>query len=129
MYPACWVDPGAEKEIAMPRIVRISREGKIYNQDYRVRVNKNNNDDVLWIDVENGGPWTIVFDAKSSSPPRISSQSRAAALSASPVTQSTTEGSKGSTGGPVNGVPERTYRYNVKNAAGQITDDPDVDVE
>jgi hypothetical protein len=112
----------------MPIIVRINRQGKVYNQDYRVRVKKSLNEDVLWIDVENGGPWTIEFGAKSSSAPTTYTLASGSPFSQPSYTVDN-GASKGSTGGPVNGTVQRTYRYNVRNAAGEVTDDPDVDVE
>ena len=110
------------------RIIRISREGKVYNQDYRVKVNKNNGDNVLFIDVENGGPWTIDFSPKSSAPP-----STYPVASGSPFSQPsfTVDNGASQSSGPVAATAQtqHTYRYNVKNAGGVITDDPDIDVE
>lgn len=38
-------------------------------------------------------------------------------------------GAEQTKGGPVKGSAGRTYKYNVRNARDEITDDPDVDVE
>ena len=114
-----------------PRLIRISKNGKVQNPDYRVRVSKagQNNlpKDVLWIDVEHGGPWTITFDKTSSAPSTYQVQS------GSPFTQPTftvANGASASSGDvDINATVYRTYRFNVRNAAGAITDDPDVDVD
>jgi hypothetical protein len=109
----------------MPQAVRISQTGQVI--DTPAKVSKRQNDDVLWIATEGGGPWTITFDKASAAP------STYAVAPGSPFSEDTYTvaqgGSHGSTGGPVNGSVGRTYRYNVRNAAGVVTHDPDVDVE
>jgi hypothetical protein len=109
----------------MPLAVRINRDGQV--MDTPVKVSKNKKDDVLWIAIEGGGPWTITFDKASAAP------STYALASGSPFSENTYTvaqgGSHGSTGGPVNGFVGSTYRYNVRDANNTVTDDPDVDVE
>ena len=109
----------------MPQAVRISATGQVI--DTPVKVSKRQSDDVLWIATGNGGPWTITFDKASNAPATY------AVASGSPFSDSTYTvsqgGSHGSTGGPVNGSVGKTYRYCVRNSAGEIVDDPDVDVE
>ena len=106
--------------------VRISATGQVI--DTPVKVSKRQNDDVLWVATENGGPWTITFDKTSGAAP-----STFAVAPGSPFSESTYTvargGSHGSIGGPINGYVGSTYRYNVRDANGNVTDDPDVDVE
>ena len=109
----------------MPQAVRISPTGQVI--DTPVKVSKRENDDVLWIATGNGGPWTITFD-------KVSADASTYELAdGSPFSEGTYTvaqgGSNGSTGGPVSGLVGRTYRYKVKDAAGNVTHDPDVDVE
>ena len=72
----------------------------------------------MWIAQGGGGPWKITFDKD---------------INGSPFSETTYTvgpgGSAGSTGGPIAGVVGRTYKYNVRNANNNITDDPDVDIE
>ena len=107
------------------KAVRISPTGQVI--DTPVKVSKREHEDVLWIATGNGGPWTITFDKGSNAP------STFAVAPGSPFSQSTytvAQGaSHGSTGGPVNGSVGSTYRYHVRDVNGDITDDPDVDVE
>ena len=109
----------------MPQAVRINATGQV--MDTPVKVSKRQNDDVLWIATGNGGPWTITFDKASTAP------STYAVAPGSPLSQSTytiAQGaSHGSTGGLINGSVGNTYGYNVRDANGNVTDDPDVDVE
>src|SRR5262245_39577898 len=63
----------ALNEDPMPtRIIRIDRDGHVVNQDYRVGLSKSGANgkpqEVLWIDTQNGGPWTITFDKTSTAP-------------------------------------------------------------
>ena len=109
----------------MAKAVRISPTGQVI--DTPVKVSKKQNDDVLWIATGNGGPWTITFDKDSREPSTYS------VAPGSPFSESTYTiaqgGSHGSAGGPVNGSVGSTYRYNVRDATGKVTDDPDVDIE
>jgi hypothetical protein len=109
----------------MPQAVRISPAGQVI--DTPVKVSKAKSDDVLWIATGNGGPWTITFDKASSAPSTYPVESGSPFSQASyTVAQG---GSNGSTGGPMAGQVGRTYRYKVTDARGDVTHDPDVDVE
>jgi hypothetical protein len=109
----------------MPQAVRISPTGQVL--DTPVKVHKSQSEDVLWIATGSGGPWTITFDKTSNAP------STYPVAPGSPFSQSSYTvakgGSNGSVGGPVNGSVGKTYRYNVRDASGKVTHDPDVDVE
>jgi hypothetical protein len=109
----------------MPQAVRISPTGQVI--DTPAKVSKRRREDVLWIATGNGGPWTITFDKASAEPSTFE------LAPGSPFSESTytiAQGaSHGSTGGPVNGLVGRTYRYSVRDASGNVTHDPDVDVE
>jgi hypothetical protein len=110
----------------MPQAVRINATGQV--EDTPVKVSKRNSDDVLWVATGNGGPWTITFDKGSSSEPSTFDVASGSPFSEPSYTVAQ-GASNGSTGGPVAGEVGKTYRYNVRNAAGTITHDPDVDVE
>jgi hypothetical protein len=103
-------------QMAYRQVVRIDAAGRVV--DRVVSVRKSRDEDVLWVAQSNGGPWKITFDKDASG---------------SPFSETSYDvqrgGSGGSTGGPVGGVVGRTYRYNVRDAAGTITDDPDIDIE
>jgi hypothetical protein len=112
----------------MPQAVRINGTGQVVQADRRVHVSKPKQEDVLWIATQNGGPWTITFDKQATG-----GDSTYPVAAGSPFSQSSytvAQGaSNGSAGGPVNGTGGRTYRYNVKDQTGRITDDPDIDVD
>ena len=111
----------------MPKAVRINKAGQVVALDNPVKVSRKEKDDVLWVALEGGGPWTITFDKINDGGP-----SKYPIKAGSPFGQSTyttgNGGSGGSTGGPV-GDERYTYRYNVRDANGRVTDDPDVDVD
>ena len=121
----------------MPQAIRINRAGQIVALDNPAKVSKRNSEDVLWIDTENGGAWTITFDKQSNDP------STYPVAPGSPFSEDyyviERGASHGSTGGPVRGQVGRTYRYNVRRGKNQadpsdyatltVTHDPDVDVE
>ena len=56
-----------------PRIIRIGRDGRVENQDCRVKLSKSGQNgrpqEGLWLDTQNGGPWTITFARKASAAP------------------------------------------------------------
>ena len=112
----------------MPQAVRINATGQVVAADRQIAVRKSGNEDVLWIATQNGGPWTITFDKGPGG-----GQSNYPVEAGSPFSENsyTIErgGSGGSAKGPVRGTERRTYRYNVKDATGRITDDPDIDVD
>lgn len=112
----------------MPPVpVRISREGKVVSGDRVVKVKKERGDNVRWIAQDGGGPWKITFDKVSTDPSTYPVEPGSPFSAA--MYDVTAGGSGGSTGGPINGVVFRTYRYRVRNASGVVTDDPDVDIE
>jgi len=112
------------------KTVLIDANGIVVNEDRVVNVSKNGHEDVRWVAIENGGPWTITFD-------KVAGPSNYPLAAGSPFTQTTYSVTKGgkesSTGGPVGGLVGWTYRYRVRkgynNPNGPVTDDPDVDVE
>jgi hypothetical protein len=117
----------------MPRIIQIDKDGHVKNRDFRVGLSKSGSNgkpqEVLWLDVENGGPWTITFAAKTNSYPSTNPLQ-----AGNPFTGSdpfTVDNGASASSGLVKGtatVPG-TYRYTVKNARGEVTDDPDIDIE
>lgn len=92
--------------------VRITKEGRIVPPDRVVRVRFSRHEDVLWIAQDNGGPWTITFE------------------NGTPFNENTYKvpkgGSGGSTGGPLPGTEGKTYRYTVRDANGNVTDEGEV---
>jgi hypothetical protein len=126
------------EEVAVPaKAIRINKYGQVVAVDAAVGVSKKDHEDVLWIDIQNGGPWTITFDKPESSPP---DPSKYPVKPGSPFSEDyywiAKGASSGSTGGPVRGNVGNTYRYRVRKGGpagpdpnGPITHDPDVDVE
>jgi hypothetical protein len=106
--------------------VRIDAQGQVI--DRQVGVSKKGNEDATWIATQNGGPWTITFDKRGAGGP-----SKYPIEAGSPFSESSYTVARGASGGsgngPVKGTPGRTYRYNVKDETGKITDDPDIDVD
>ena len=111
----------------MPQAIRINQRGKVVASERAVSVSKSWGEDVLWVATGGGGPWTITFGKTSSEP------STYPVKPGSPFSKSTYTivkgGSGGSTGGPKYGAVGNTYRYKVKDADGNVTDDPDIDIE
>ena len=100
----------------MPQACRIDAKGYVVTSDRKIHVSKGKHEDVLWIATQNGGPWKITFDKdKNGSPFSESSYDVGRGASG------------GSTGGPVG--PEGEYHYNVRDANGTVTDDPDVIID
>ena len=109
-----------------PIPIRISKAGKII--DRAVTVRKSRAENVRWVAQDGEGPWTIIFCKDSSG------KGKYKVAKGSPFKEDEYEvpraGSVTTTDGPVKGNPKNTYRYQVKNTAtGEVTDDPDVDVE
>ena len=109
-----------------PIPIRISGKGRII--DRAVGVRKSRDENVEWIAQDGEGPWTITFCQDSSG------QGKYKVAKGSPFKEDEYEVPRGrsitTTGGPVRGNPQNTYRYQVKNrTTGEVTDDPDVDVE
>jgi hypothetical protein len=96
--------------------VRILTDGTVKNGHRTVKVKKSLGETVLFIAKGNGGPWTIKFD-KNGSP-----------FSTATITvpKGSFKGS-GSLSGRV--AVGDSYKYSVYDAAGNRTDDPDVEVE
>jgi hypothetical protein len=108
------------------QVVRIDTRGRVLDQV--VRVSKGNSERVMWVALGNGGPWTITFDK----PP--ASSDRAPFEPGSPFDQVMYEVERGSFkitayGPKADAREDKTYKYNVRNSDGKITDDPDIDIE
>jgi hypothetical protein len=103
----------------------------VVNQDYRVGLSKSGSNgkpqEVIWIDTQNGGPWTITFDKTSTAPSTFQLQPGSPFNDATFTIQNGASGSSGLV--RANATVPGTYRYNVRNASGTITDDPDIDTE
>lgn len=112
----------------MPVPIRISKQGQVVAADRVAKVRRSRHDDVEWHAQDHGGPWTITFGKASNDP---STHPR---RGGSPFTEDVfvvfQGGQTPSKGGPFPGTERYTYRYTVSNAdTGQVTDDPDVDVD
>jgi hypothetical protein len=112
------------------KTVLIDPSGKVVNEDRVVKVSKSGHEDVRWVAIGGGGPWTITFD-------KVTGPSSYPVAAGSPFTNTAytvaNGGSGGSTGGPVAGLVGWTYQYQVRagynDVNGTVTDDPDIDVE
>jgi hypothetical protein len=111
------------------KAIRINPAGQIVALDNPAKVSVKAADQLLWIAIGGGGPWTIKFDKPVTNIP--GDQTNHPLASGSPFTLDTfTVGPNPAFSGPVtNGLVGRTYRYNIKDAAGVVTHDPDVDIE
>jgi hypothetical protein len=100
----------------MPKDCKINPMGKVVAEHRKIRLKKD--EDINWVALSNGGPWTITFDKKENY--------------GSPFNESAFTipkgGNGGSAGGPVKGVPGQRYSYNVK-AGSEVVDDPDIEIE
>jgi hypothetical protein len=101
------------------QVVRIDEKGRAL--DHVVAVKKNDNENVIWVALDKGGPWKVTFD-------------KAVTPAGSPFTGASYTVPQGGTvrteDGPVNGNVKQTFKYNVRNEkTNGITDDPDVDIE
>jgi hypothetical protein len=106
----------------------------VKNPDFRVRLSKTGQhglpQEVLWIDTENGGPWTITFAQKTTSYPSTFALQSGSPFAAGLDPFTVSNGASASSGLVDTGaVVPGTYRFSVKNAKGETTDDPDVDIE
>jgi hypothetical protein len=93
--------------------VHIKSNGRIADKHCRKTISKSSGDRVRFMAVGEG-TWTIHF------------------LDGSPFTKTTFEGiSAGSSvdSGPPTGKTGTTYKYEVRNAKGKVTDDPDILVD
>jgi hypothetical protein len=98
------------------QVVRIDKKGRAL--DHVVRLSKMDNDDLMWVALGNGGPWRITFDKGTESP------------FGAPTYDVPPGGFVTTTNGPKESTRVgETYRYNVKNASGEITNDPDIDID
>jgi len=101
------------------QVVRIDKKGRAL--DHVVAVKKSDDENVIWVALGNGGPWQITFDKDANGSPFDDDDYTVPR-----------GGSVPTTGGPLNGMVGRTYKFNVRDAskpAKPITDDPDVDAE
>jgi hypothetical protein len=103
----------------MPQACRIDARGYVVTSDRKIHVSKGKHEDVLWVATQNGGPWKITFDKdKNGSPFSESSYDVGRGASG------------GSTGGPIEGSRQNMeYHYNVRDANGRVTDDPDIEID
>ena len=117
----------AHKEDPMAIPIRISDTGRVFVDDRKKKVKKNENENVKWVAQDGGGPWVIKFNKVSAV------GSTYPVESGSPFSEDSyvvpRGGSKETVGGPVRGKVKKTYRYTVNDELEDPTDDPDVDVE
>jgi len=99
----------------MPTIfhVLILNNGRVNPPDNRKTLSLSANDEVRWV-AAGGGPFTIVFTPLSP----FSGNNFPVAV-----------GNPWTSGPPVHGEIDKTYKYQVRNSAGAILDDPDVLIE
>jgi hypothetical protein len=98
--------------------VLIKENGRVQDTDTRKTISKSNGDQVRFYTLS-GGPWTVVFpssDTAGYSGSPFSANSYTVSVNNPATTSAPTEGA---------GV-DQTYKYQVKNAAGMIKDDPDI---
>jgi len=113
-----------------PIPIRISCEGQVIEVDRVAKVKKTQKTNLKWVAQDGCGPWTIKFDKVSS----VVARANYPVEPGTPFEKDTYEvprgGSKETEGGPVKGKVKKTYRYTVTNTVtGEVTHDPDVDVE
>jgi hypothetical protein len=108
----------AHKEDAM-QAVRIDKKGRAL--DHVVAVKKSDDEKVTWVALGKGGPWYVTFDKPNDGTFEPGSPFETDKYEVPPG------GSVQTARGPVKG--SGTYKYNVRDAKGDVKDDPDVDVE
>jgi hypothetical protein len=101
-------------------IVRIDTSGKVIEGDRRIRISKYGQGQINWISQFNSGPWTVIFPA--GPPPYIGSPFESSTFIV-PQVGSVSSGSAIVLPGGAE------YKYEVRNSAGEITDDPDVIID
>lgn len=104
-------------------VVRIDPRGRA--QEHVVKVKKDEDENLTWCALGNGGPWKVTFDKGTPNP-------FGPAGGAPPFYTVPKGGCVQTQGGPVNGNVGVTYKYNVRDPSlpGEpVTNDPDVDVE
>ena len=110
------------QENPMIQVVFIDSKGRAVTHVVHL---KKTLDEVIWIDQSNAGPWWITFDKPDNPDPdfRPGSPFGGAAFEV-PVNGIARSGVAGQ-------VTPGTYRYNVRRdgPAGDITNDPDIDIE
>ena len=110
----------------MLQIVKIDEKGRALTHVVHVKGRKNDpdrEDEVMFIDLGNAGPWWITFDKPAG-----------AFKPGSPFGAAEFEVPKGGTkktGLPLTTADFGTYKYNVRRdgPVGLITNDPDVDID
>ena len=114
------------QENPMIQVVFIDSKGRAITHVSHV---KRGTDEVMWIDQSNAGPWWITFDK-----PNNPSFPDPDYVPGSPFSGASFQVPKN--GNVKSGVPNGevafgTYKYNVRkdSATGQITNDPDIDIE
>lgn len=98
--------------------VLIKENGRIADADCRKTLSKDAGDKVRFVTLT-GGPWTVFFPSSSG-------------YNGSPFDTDTyvvSVGSPVTTSAPTSGTAGVTYKYQVKNGSGSVTDDPDVLIE
>ena len=106
----------------MVQIVFIDSKGRAVTHVVHLKATA---DEVMWIDQNNAGPWWITFD-KPNNPYYPDPQYQ----SGSPFTGAPFQVPKNGNvkSGLATGVIG-TYKYNVRGPNGQITNDPDIEIE
>jgi hypothetical protein len=101
------------------QVVTIDAKGRALQ--HVVHVSESAHEELMWVALGNGGPWQVTFDKVGHIP------------AGSPFSQSAYQVPQAAfvktTGGPNAGTAGKIYKYNVRDATGNITDDPDVDIE
>ena len=109
-----------------PQVVHIDSKGRAITHVVHL---KRTVDEVIWIDIEDAGPWWITFDKPQTNPPSF--------LSGSPFGGGqfrVPKDGRVKSGAAPGATALGTYKYNVKREVaggvpGQITNDPDIEIE
>jgi hypothetical protein len=104
-------------------LVRIGTDGKVINGDRRIRLSKVNQDQIQFSSQFNSGPWTVVFPDPTPGPPPYNGSPFSSATFAVPQTGFIASGP------PVVSPSATEYKYEVRDSAGNLTDDPDIIID
>ena len=110
----------------MIKVVFIDSKGRAVTHVARV---KRAVDEVMWIDQSNAGPWWITLDKPNS--PSFPDPDYVPGSPFSGETFQVPRNGNVKSGVTNGGVALGTYKYNVRkdSANGQVTNDPDIDIE
>jgi hypothetical protein len=91
--------------------VKIKENGTVLVKDRTKKVSKLGKDDVKWVAAGKGGPWKVVFPN--------GSPFAADSFDVSPKNE-------GRSGDAINGDPGKSYKYDIQDQHGNVTEDPEI---